>query len=182
MAAIAAGMSPWTLPATAASIAAPNTTASAADGSTMRHPVASACSRLGQRAVQVEHADQLGPLPGPVRHREDRPAMARQPGEHVVAILPNGLGDDDRGIGIQPGKDRHALLLAGDEAVLLRRVVRVGAFYLAATGADRIAELLLHRGLGRPTHGVGTRPQVTAGNQKDFPVRRGLLHFPPIGW
>ena len=44
-------------------------------------------------------------------------AVRDQPAQDVVRILPDRLGDDQRGVGIDAGEDRHALLLGADEAV-----------------------------------------------------------------
>ena len=48
--------------------------------------------------------------------------MAAQPGQDVVAVLPDRLGDDERGVAVDAGEHVHAHALAGDEAVATRRV------------------------------------------------------------
>ena len=47
------------------------------------------------------------------------PRCVMQAGQHVVRILPDGLGHDERGLGIDAGEDAHPFLLRADEAVLL---------------------------------------------------------------
>ena len=51
---------------------------------------------LGQRTVEVQHADEARPLAGPVGDGEDRSAMADQARQDVVGVLPDRLGHDDR--------------------------------------------------------------------------------------
>ena len=61
--------------------------------------------------------------------------MADEPGQDVVRVLPHRLGDDDRQVGVDLGEHLEALLLAGDESVTERRVVRVGSLDLDAERA-----------------------------------------------
>ena len=84
-------------------------------------------SRLAQTAVEVEHSDQAGPLATPVGDSEDGAAMADQAGENVMAVLPDGLDDDERGGGVDGGEDIHSHALVEDEAVLEVFAVRVRA-------------------------------------------------------
>ena len=91
---------------------------------------------LGQRAVEVEHADEARPLPGPVGAGEDRPLVRQQAGQHVVRVLPDRLGDDQRGLRVDSGEDLHALGLRADEAVLLIPLVRMGPHDLVAEVGD----------------------------------------------
>ena len=44
--------------------------------------------------------------------------MAEQAGEDVMAVLPDGLDDDERGGGVDGGEDIHSHALVEDEAVL----------------------------------------------------------------
>ena len=67
---------------------------------------------FGERAVEVQHADQARPGAGPVRGREDRAAMSDQAGEDVVAVLPDRLGHDERRLGVEPGEDVLSLRAA----------------------------------------------------------------------
>ena len=112
-------------------------------------------ARLGQRAVEIEHADQARPLARPVGDGQDRRAMGEEPGQNVVGVLPHRLGDDDRRLRVDLGEHLEALLLAGDEAVLERRVVGMGALDLDAELRERGRDLLLHRLLRRPARFVG---------------------------
>lgn len=52
--------------------------------------------------------------------------MAAHAGQHMMAILPCGSGEDQAGLGIDTGKDIHAHALAGDEPVSAARVDREG--------------------------------------------------------
>ena len=54
---------------------------------------------LRQRAVQVEHADQARPLAAPVGDGQDRPLVGIEPVQDVMAVLPDGLGHDQRRVG-----------------------------------------------------------------------------------
>ncbi len=119
---------------------------------------------LGQRAVEVEHAHQAGPLPAPVGDGEDRATMVAQTGQHMMAVLPHRFGDDQTSVGINVLEDLHAHALTGDEAVLLHRIVGMPAFdgdALFGKGSD---DGLLHRFLGRPADLIGGQAQVAAGN------------------
>ena len=69
-------------------------------------------ARLGQRAVEVEHADQSRPGARPVGHGQHGPTMAKQPGQHVMRILPDGLGHDQPGLGIEAARRSACLLSA----------------------------------------------------------------------
>ncbi len=51
--------------------------------------------------------------------------MAKQSGENVVRVLPNGFGDDKFCVGIDLREDLHAFLLAADETVFAVLFVRV---------------------------------------------------------
>ena len=63
-------------------------------------------ARLGQRGVQVEQPDEPGPLAAPVGDGQDRAAMGAQAGQHVVAVLPDGLGHDDRRVRVDARRRR----------------------------------------------------------------------------
>src|SRR6188474_775775 len=55
---------------------------------------------LGERSPQIQCTDESGPLPRPVRKNEDRSAMMLQAHQHMMRILPDSLGHDQRGIGM----------------------------------------------------------------------------------
>ena len=99
-------------------------------------------ARLGQRAVEVQHADEPRPLARPVGDSQDRRAMADQAGQHVVGVLPDGLGDDDRRLRVDLREDLQAFLLAGDEAVLAGGVEGMGALDLDVEPRERLRHLL----------------------------------------
>ena len=82
---------------------------------------------LGERAVEIEHADQSGPGARPVGDGEDRPAVRDQAAQHVVRVLPDRLGDDDGRLGIEAGEDVHSFALRGEKAVLFLLAIVVGA-------------------------------------------------------
>ena len=121
---------------------------------------------LGQRAVQIEHADQPRPGARPVGHGQNRPAVRDQPVQHVMRVLPDGLGHDQRRVGIDAGEDLHAFLLRADEAVLFVGLERMGADQLVAGVGDGPRELLFHLRLRGPAVVIGRQPQVAAGHQQ----------------
>ena len=125
-------------------------------------------ARLAQTAVEVEHSDQAGPLATPVGDGEDGPAMAEQAGEDVMAILPDGLDDDERGGGVDGGEDIHSHALVEDEAVLEVFAVGMGAADLESLGGEGLDDCALCLGLGGPADLVGRLTQIAAGDEKDF--------------
>src|SRR4051812_15457827 len=84
-------------------------------------------ARLGQRAVEVEQPDEAGPFAAPIRNGKNRAAMRVQAMEQVMAVLPDGFHDDERGIERDIAEDLHAALLAVDETVFFGGIVRVAA-------------------------------------------------------
>ena len=93
--------------------------------------------------------------------------MADQPGEHVMGVLPDRLGHDERGFGVQAGEHRDALVLGGDEAVLFLRLVGMRAGQPETQPADGGAERALERALRGPADLVGGGPQVAARDEED---------------
>ncbi len=124
-------------------------------------------ARLGERAVQVEHADQARPGSRPIGDGQDRPAMRDEAAQHVMRILPDGLGHDERRLGVQPGKDLHPFALRRQEAVLFLFAIRMSADDRIALGFHGAGQGLLHFFLGRPALLVGGEPQVSAGDEID---------------
>src|SRR5687767_3411899 len=61
-----------------------------------------------QRPVEVEQADQTWPFTAPVGNGQDRSSMAPQPGQHMMAILPYGLGHNKRSVGRDVLEHIHA--------------------------------------------------------------------------
>ena len=128
---------------------------------------------LGQRAVQVQHADQSGPLAAPVGDRQDRPPMGEQPGQDVMAVLPDGLDHDQRRIGGNLPEDFHAVPLAVDESVPLFGVDWMAAADFAPKPTNPLGYGFFDGFLGRPAELIGRRTQVAAGDEN-----HGLRHTP----
>ena len=120
---------------------------------------------LGQGAVQIQHADQAGPGAAPVGDGEDRAAMGGQAGQDVMAVLPDALGHDQRGIRVELAEHLHAHLLRINEAVLLLLVERMRAHDRPALGFQGLGEDGFHLRLLGPAFLVGREAQVAAGNQ-----------------
>ncbi len=81
--------------------------------------------------------------------------MIDQTVKHVMGVLPDGFGDNERGFGIDIAEDFHAFLLGTNEAVLLVRLVGMGADDLVAAGFDGTNQGRLHSFLCRPADLVG---------------------------
>jgi len=130
---------------------------------------------LGERAVQVEHADQAGPGAAPVGEREDRAFVGGETVQDVVTVLPDGLGDNERRLRRQPAEDFHAVLLAVDEAVPLFGVEGVGPFHGPAELLQRGTDLLFHRHLGGLAVAVCGNAKVSVGKEVNGPGSLGGL-------
>ena len=87
--------------------------------------------------------------------------------EDVVRILPDGLGDNDRGLGVDRGEHRHAFPLRADEAVLHLGLVGMGPDEPVAELGDGGGELLLHRDLAGPGFFVGGLAEVAVGDEEN---------------
>ncbi len=129
---------------------------------------AEADAGLVQAAVQVEHTDQARPLARPVGHCEDGSAMAEQSGEHMIAVLPHGLGNHQGRLGMDMGENVHAHALVVDEAVAQGGVKRVRALERESFGLERGNEFFFHLRLGGPALLVGRLAKVSAGDQQDL--------------
>ena len=129
---------------------------------------------LGERAIEVQHADKAGPRAGPVGDGENRRLVRDEPGQQMVRILPDRLGDDERRLRIERGKHLHAFLLGADEAVFQRRFVGMGADEPAAETGDGCGELLFHGRLGGPARFIGRRAQIAVGDEQDGFLRGGF--------
>ena len=137
------------------------------------HSAEWAHARLGQARGEVEHADEPGPLAAPVGDDEDRPAVGPQAGQDVVAVLPDGLDDDERRVRREPLEDLDARALAVDEAVPVLRVDGVAAPHRPAERGDRRREVVLELALRRPARHVRRGPQVAARDGVDGARLRG---------
>jgi hypothetical protein len=90
-----------------------------------------------------------------------------EPGEHVVAVLPDGLSDDDRRVGRDLPEDVHAHPLGRDEAVPGLGVERVGPPELPILPPEGPRQGSLELGLGRPAGLVGRGPEIAARYEDD---------------
>src|SRR5271157_6592733 len=109
---------------------------------------------LGQGTIEIQHADQAGPLPTPIGDGQDRAAMMPEAGEHVMAVLPDRFRNDDRSILGDLTKHVDAVPLAVNEAMTLRRIKRMSAPKLASKSLDGGTQCFLQRLLRRPAHAV----------------------------
>jgi hypothetical protein len=125
-------------------------------------------ARLGEGAVEVEHAHEAGPGAAPVGDGEDGSLVRDEAGQHMVRVLPDRLGDDQRRLGIDAGKHLHAFLLGGDETVLQGGLVGMGADQFATEFGDGGRQGLLHGMLGGPADFVGGLAEIAAGDEEDF--------------
>src|SRR5207253_1024855 len=115
---------------------------------------------LGQRAVQVQHADQSGPLAAPVGDRQNRAAMRVQAMEQMMAVLPHGLHHDERRIARDLAEHFHPVFLAVDEAALFLRIVWMTTLYLASFALDGANDGSLGALLRRPALLICRQSQV----------------------
>ncbi len=99
--------------------------------------------------------------------------MRREPGQHVVRILPDGLGHDQRRRGRNLAEDLHAFSLAGDKPVARAGPLMMGSDEIVAGIGDGTRQRLLHFLLGRPADPVRRNPQIAAGDQVDVFGRGG---------
>ena len=102
--------------------------------------------------------------------------MRDQPVQHVMRVLPDGLGHDQRRLGVDSGEDLHPFLLRADEAMPFVGLERMGADQLAAEAGDGAAQRLLHLLLRRPAALVGGGPQIAVGDEQHligFDLRPG---------
>ena len=125
-------------------------------------------ARLGETAVEIQHAHQARPLATPVGNGENRAFVVGQPRQQVLGVLPDRFGDDERGLPVDRTEDLQTALLAVDESMLLGVVVLVRSPHGAAEALDRRGQLRLHVALGRPAHAIGRKAQVSVGYEQDF--------------
>ena len=132
------------------------------------HSVLYVTPALVMDGVQIEHADQAGPLAAPVGDRQDRPAVGNQPGQYVVAILPDRFHNHQRRIRRNLAEYLHSVILAVDETVPLNRIDGVPAPHGISLAANGTRHRFLHLRLRGPAVLVGGEPQVSTSNQDDF--------------
>jgi hypothetical protein len=94
--------------------------------------------------------------------------MAEQTGEDVMAVLPDGLDNDERRGGVDALEDIHSHALAEDEAVLEVFAVRVRAADLEALGGEGLNDGALGLCLGGPTQEIGRLTQIAVCDEDDF--------------
>src|SRR5438309_11720512 len=78
--------------------------------------VGDAC--LGERPIEVEQANETGPLSTPVGDSEDRASMRSQARKHMVAILPDRLRHNERSVFGDSPKHVHSITLRIEKSVL----------------------------------------------------------------
>ena len=138
-------------------------------------PAVGPCSAV---PLQIEQADQTGPFAAPVCDREDGAAMRIEPVQQVMAVLPDGFDDDERGVDGNIAKDFHAALLTIDEAVLFDGVIGVAAPDFEPVAANGGHHGLFDARLGGPTLLIGGESQIANGNEDD---RFGHFHILACG-
>ena len=82
-----------------------------------------------------------------------------QAGQHMVRVLPDRFGHDQRRLGVDAGKDAHALLLRADEAVLFVFLVGMGADQFVARLGHGLGQEVFHFLLLGPACLIGREPQ-----------------------
>lgn len=87
--------------------------------------------------------------------------------EDVMGVLPDGFGNDQRGVLRDLAEDLHAVLLGVDEAVFLDRVARVGALDFVAFAGEAFGEFFFHGFLLGPAFLVGGEAQVAVCDEVD---------------
>ena len=132
---------------------------------------------LGERAIEIEHADEAGPGAAPVGSGENGALMREQAGENMMRVLPNGFSDDERRFRVDRAEDFHAFFLRLNEAVLLIRLVRVRANEFVAFALDGLAKGGFHLFLRGPADLICGEAEIATGDEKDlsFADFAGLL-------
>ncbi|MPM96846.1 hypothetical protein SDC9_144011 [bioreactor metagenome] len=134
--------------------------------------------RFGQGAVNVQHPHQAGPGSIEVSGGQDRAPVGLEPVQNVVGVLPDRLRDHQGSIFRDVLEDLHPQALMVNEAVLLFRIVGVGALNLPPAFVDGAGQLALHLLLSGPGGPIGGFAQVATGYQVDgvrlgrWPLRR----------
>ncbi len=103
--------------------------------------------------------------------------MMLKSGKDVVAVLPYGLSDNDRRVGMDLQENVHAHALIIDEAVPPILAVRVRAAQGKPFGPQGFGELLFHLRLSRPADLICRLAQIAAGDQQHFSRGNGCRRF-----
>ena len=85
--------------------------------------------------------------------------------ENVVAVLPDGFGDNERRLRGNVAEDLHAILLTVDEAVATNGVEGMGALEGPAFLSEDVGDLLFHRELGSFALLVGRGAKIAIRNE-----------------
>ena len=91
--------------------------------------------------------------------------MRGEASENVMRVLPDGLGDDERRVGINVLEDVHAFALRINEAVFGVRIELVRANQFVAFSLERGGERGFHFLLRRPARLVGREAQIATGDE-----------------
>src|SRR6185437_15964410 len=124
-------------------------------------------TRFSERAVEIQHADQAGPFTAPVGDRQDWALVRIEAVQNVMAILPDGLDDDQGRRGWNLAEHFHAALLAIDKAVLFGWIERVAALCFRAETADGGGDGLFGAFLRGPAFLIGREPQISARDENN---------------
>jgi hypothetical protein len=102
--------------------------------------------------------------------------MRRKARQDVMRVLPNRFGDNQRGSRVESLKDLESLALAGDETVLLRFLVGMGAHEQVAHIRENLGQLCFHGLLRGPACLVSREPKIAAGDKINLlGVEPGLM-------
>ena len=123
---------------------------------------------LGERGVEIQQPDQPRPLARPVRHGENRTFVRKQSREHMMRVLPRGLGDDQRRRAIDAREHIHPFALRADEAVILLGLELMVNEFIAGI-IDGLMQRFFHLGLGWPAAAIGRWRQIAAGDEQHLP-------------
>src|ERR1019366_7884708 len=107
---------------------------------------------------------QPGPFAAPVGDGQNRSLMRHESGQNLVTVLPHSLTDNQARLRWDVLEYFDPLLLAANEAVLQRRVVRVAPPDLPSLGPDCGHDGLLDLLLRGPAVLVCRETQITVGD------------------
>ena len=103
--------------------------------------------------------------------------MGEEAREEVMAVLPDGLGDDERGVGVEAAKDFQPGFLGIDEAMFFGFIEGMGADGFPALSSESLGEGVFHFGLLRPAFLIGREAQVAIGNEINVAgLQLNILH------
>ena len=122
-------------------------------------------ARLRERSVEVEHPHEARPLSRPVGDGEDRTGVGREPGQHVVGVLPDRFRDDERRGRIDRLEDAQALPGARDEPMAARPAGGMSSHQRPSRTPEGRGQVGLHRLLGRPADPIRLLAKIATGDQ-----------------